>query len=149
MLLTRTGLFIRESGWARRLSACLSVCCAAAAQLPAAACPRLHEPAFCVPLCSGWASFHAEPVVHSSLSKCQRGEIWPCVARLSPGWKCTAQSWRHTPRTHLIALKNVLSCGLVIFLCQISRGCFVCSSEVVSARSFGGLHLPIYLAPSS
>lgn len=114
----------RQSGWACRLSVC------AAAQLPAVACPCLHEPGFCVLLCSGWASFHVEHVVHSSCSKCWRGEFGPCAACWSSGWKCTEQNKekKHTPHVRLIALKkkNIISWSLFIFLCQISRGSFAC-----------------------
>lgn len=40
-----------------KLQISLSVCLSAAAQLPAAACPCLHEPGFCVLLCCGWVFF--------------------------------------------------------------------------------------------
>lgn len=111
VLLTKIGLFIRDSLGGH--AACLSVC--AAAQLPAVACPCLHEPGFCVLLCSGWASFHVEHVVHSSCSKCWRGEFWPCAACWSSGWKCTEQN-KENKKTYvharLIALKKILSLGL-------------------------------------
>lgn len=87
---------LRQSGWACRLSVCLSVyvrCCSA----PSSGLPP-HEPGFCALLCSGWASFHVEPMVHSSHSKCWRGGFWPCVACLSPGWKSVAQNWKYTQK---------------------------------------------------
>lgn len=111
----------RQSGWACRLSACLSVCCAAA-QLPAAACPCLHEPGFCALVCCGWASFHVEPVVHSSLSKFWRGEI--C---LSSGWKCVAQNQNYAPDC-------IKTCCLFVclYLClsDFQRKFCLCSSKV-------------------
>ena len=130
VLLTKNrALHQRLSGWACRLSVCLSlclsVCLSAAAQLPAAACPCLHEPGFCVLLCCGWVFFSCR--ARGSLFSFQvleRGDLAP---------RCLFELWVEVCATKTYATcapsgtkKHVIPWSVFMFLCQISTGNLVC-----------------------